>query len=629
MSRLHRPAGSPQSSPAPVRTAAEQPAQARGARRGAASATSAVDASHTLDLLTEEEPQAPVAGGAALAAKLSAPIAAVGAATDPHEAAADALARRVLAQAPVEATEAAAPVQKEEPAAALVQGFQEVAGVDVAEVPVHTDAEKEGEQLGAHAFAVDEEVHVPKDASPELVAHELAHVALGHAAPGEPVRREARAANDPGIGLSGTLRQGDRGGQVVTLQDILVRLGHLSAADRATGPGIFGPKTHAAVMSFQRSAGLTVDGVVGSQTIAALSRRLTAPAPAPAAPGAGASSVTGSPALRRGDRGPLVSALQTLLNARGSRLTVDGDFGPATQSAVMGFQRAQGLVVDGVVGPRTAAKLNAAPAAAPAPAPGPAPAAPATLTGNPPLRQGMDGPLVTELQRLLNSYGADLQLDGEFGPSTDRTVRSFQRANQLGADGVVGPITAAKLTGGRANRIPAAAPPTSTNPAPAGPIDADIADGDPSGKLNGSNISPTVRALAHDTIGRMQAQGYQPYVVSTFRSFNEQDALYAKGRTAPGDIVTYVRGGGSWHNYGLAVDFAFWNSSHTAPSWDNSNPWNKLGAAGKAAGFSRWMGDSGWDFGHFEHHPKWGNSCTNLADTYRSQGLAAVWAKVM
>lgn len=40
----------------------------------------------------------------------------------------------------------------------------------------------------------------------------------------------------------------------------------------------------------------------------------------------------------------------------------------------------------------------------------------------------------------------------------------------------------------------------------------------------------------------------------TFRSFKEQDDLYAQGRTAPGPIVTKAKGGQSWHNYGLAID---------------------------------------------------------------------------
>ena len=69
--------------------------------------------------------------------------------------------------------------------------------------------------------------------------------------------------------------------------------------------------------------------------------------------------------------------------------------------------------------------------------------------------------------------------------------------------------------------------------------------------------------------------------------------------TKPGWVVTYVKGGGSWHNYGLAVDIVFWNRSHSGPSWDApSKHWQSLGKAGKAAGFTRWMGDAGWDFPH-------------------------------
>lgn len=40
----------------------------------------------------------------------------------------------------------------------------------------------------------------------------------------------------------------------------------------------------------------------------------------------------------------------------------------------------------------------------------------------------------------------------------------------------------------------------------------------------------------------------------TLRTIKEQDALYAKGRTAPGPIVTKAKGGMSYHNYGLAID---------------------------------------------------------------------------
>ena len=44
---------------------------------------------------------------------------------------------------------------------------------------------------------------------------------------------------------------------------------------------------------------------------------------------------------------------------------------------------------------------------------------------------------------------------------------------------------------------------------------------------------------------------------SGYRSFAEQDKLYAQGRTEPGMKVTNARGGYSQHNWGIAADF-FW-----------------------------------------------------------------------
>ena len=43
-------------------------------------------------------------------------------------------------------------------------------------------------------------------------------------------------------------------------------------------------------------------------------------------------------------------------------------------------------------------------------------------------------------------------------------------------------------------------------------------------------------------------------VAQGVRTIDEQNALYAKGRTAPGPVVTNARGGSSYHNYGLAID---------------------------------------------------------------------------
>ena len=64
-----------------------------------------------------------------------------------------------------------------------------------------------------------------------------------------------------------------------------------------------------------------------------------------------------NPMLLLGSKGSEVARLQNLLNARGANLIVDGDFGPATKKAVINFQAANGLLVDGVVGSQTWAKL--------------------------------------------------------------------------------------------------------------------------------------------------------------------------------------------------------------------------------------------------------------------------------
>ena len=77
--------------------------------------------------------------------------------------------------------------------------------------------------------------------------------------------------------------------------------------------------------------------------------------------------VGAEPVLRLGSRGPSVVTLQKALDHHGSRVVVDGIFGPATEAAVRHFQAAAHLVVDGVVGPQTWAKLLPHPAPAPHP----------------------------------------------------------------------------------------------------------------------------------------------------------------------------------------------------------------------------------------------------------------------
>lgn len=59
------------------------------------------------------------------------------------------------------------------------------------------------------------------------------------------------------------------------------------------------------------------------------------------------------PLIKRGSKGDAVKKLQQILNTKGYKLSVDGDFGPATEAAVKAYQKANHLEVDGEVGPMT------------------------------------------------------------------------------------------------------------------------------------------------------------------------------------------------------------------------------------------------------------------------------------
>lgn len=83
-------------------------------------------------------------------------------------------------------------------------------------------------------------------------------------------------------------------------------------------------------------------------------------------------------------------------------------------------------------------------------------------------------------------------------------------------------------------------------------------------------LKPKVRELAEKLVVECAKVGYTIQITQTFRTFEEQDALYAQGRTKPGNIVTNAKGGYSLHNYRVAFDFvpikngqAMWNDLAT------------------------------------------------------------------
>jgi peptidoglycan hydrolase-like protein with peptidoglycan-binding domain len=128
---------------------------------------------------------------------------------------------------------------------------------------------------------------------------------------------------------------------VAALQVGLRALHHYSGAI----DGLRGPQTKAATRRFQRAHHLHADGVAGPQTRRALGRR--------------GRPLLGSRIMRRGQRGWDVAALQFMLRRRGySPGSIDGGFGVGTEAAVIRFQRAAGIAVDGRAGHGTLGALR-------------------------------------------------------------------------------------------------------------------------------------------------------------------------------------------------------------------------------------------------------------------------------
>lgn len=68
-------------------------------------------------------------------------------------------------------------------------------------------------------------------------------------------------------------------------------------------------------------------------------------------------------------------------------------------------------------------------------------------------------------------------------------------------------------------------------------------------------LHPRIRKNAEEFITESEDQlGVTLRIVQGLRTIEEQDALYAKGRSKPGNKVTNAKGGQSYHNYGLAID---------------------------------------------------------------------------
>lgn len=233
------------------------------------------------------------------------------------------------------------------------------------------------------------------------------------------------------------LKLGASGLDVRKLQARLAELGYYSGGT----DGIYGETTVTAVKAFQRNNGLSGDGQAGEQTQTKLYSASARYAASPV--------TTADPnqtrSLSVGMTGNDVYAMQErLIELRYLSGVADGVFGTETQTALVAFQKNNNLTADGVAGASTIRKLNGSCKAATSAAPTPAPAKAA-------LREGDSGERVFQLQsRLfeLGYYGG--RIDGRFTSETTEAVKSFQRANGLTADGIVGEGTQSRMDSGNA-----------------------------------------------------------------------------------------------------------------------------------------------------------------------------------
>ena len=249
------------------------------------------------------------------------------------------------------------------------------------------------------------------------------------------------------------LQKNDKSDNVRRLQQALTQLGYYSG----TVDGSFGSGTKAAVTAFQQANSLTVDGIAGSATIALLEKQTGIDID-----GNSSSSSSTAAGLFKGDysklqytsSGSRVRVLQQALKDLGFTISkVDGVFGQSTFEAVMAFQKATGLTVDGKAGKNTLVKLESyfdsnGNVTQPMITPKPTADLDNIAYGIPTrtLREGMGGQDVLYTQDRLAALGYLTGIsDGQYGAATKAAVLAFQKKNGLSADGVLGTNTRKRL----------------------------------------------------------------------------------------------------------------------------------------------------------------------------------------
>lgn len=248
------------------------------------------------------------------------------------------------------------------------------------------------------------------------------------------------------------LKKGMKGGSVLEIQKALAKLGY----NVGTLDGIFGAKTQVAVIEFQKSKGLKVDGIVNKETLDEINKSVQGKTPAPpkqSTPPAAVVDVKGSlkitRTLKKGMKGDDIKTLQQYLAALGYQIgTINGEFNDKTLSAVQDFQKKNGINPSGLVGVKTVAALNKKISAKYTVSSTIVSRGEDSANAKPSfkiqriLKKGSYGEDVKKLQEALRYLSYAVDVNGTFDTKTEIAVKSFQKVNKLLVDGIVGLQTA-------------------------------------------------------------------------------------------------------------------------------------------------------------------------------------------
>jgi peptidoglycan hydrolase-like protein with peptidoglycan-binding domain len=274
---------------------------------------------------------------------------------------------------------------------------------------------------------------------------------------------------------------------------------------------------------------------------------------------ASASSTAALRGLRPGTTGPAVRHLQKMLAHLGYVVRADGQFGGHTANVVRSFRAATGLPRSSRVTPKFVRMLKRAQYGG---------AGDRRWLGIRKLRVGAKGRDVRVLQKDLTALGYTAATDGEFGPRTRVSVRSFERAAGLQIDGVVSAREARTLkkvvrTGHEAGAVSqtsttlTAAPTLTIAPAPDAPASNQIA-----------GAAPTPGTIGADGLA-IAPPGAPAAVVAIIAAGNQiahKPYLYGGGHTSWTDSGYDCSGSVSFalHGAGL-IDTPM--SSYDFPGW--------------------------------------------------------------